>query len=277
MSFNFLDLHIVDYCQLNCKHCYLNKGNSVMSLDMIRDVSTDFLQTGFPLPQSFIVLTGGDPLLHPEFTKVCRIIRDLGCSISLSTNGMLVPQYVTVFKAGDSIQVSIDGDEETHDYIRGEGSYKKALKALNILRDNRIHHSISFTINKQNTHCLDHVIDLCRETSSYLLNFNLYQPIRSDDLVSAPFSQWIELRQYAENKLAGYGIIMPNICIETGCIAGIVGISVLPDGTYWDCSRNQEIIGRYPQKIRDVLFWDYIKNSISRDQFQTCCRRLVYG
>jgi len=65
MSFNFLDLHIVDYCQLDCRHCYLNKGSSVMPLDMIRNVSADFLQTGFPLPQSYIVLAGGDPLLHP--------------------------------------------------------------------------------------------------------------------------------------------------------------------------------------------------------------------
>ncbi|MBA7514210.1 hypothetical protein ES705_06235 [subsurface metagenome] len=61
MPQNFLDLHIVDFCQLNCKHCYLNEGNSVMPLDMIRLICTDFLQTAFPLPQSAIIFSGGDP------------------------------------------------------------------------------------------------------------------------------------------------------------------------------------------------------------------------
>jgi MoaA/NifB/PqqE/SkfB family radical SAM enzyme len=277
MPFNFLDLHIVDFCQLDCRHCFLNKGNSVMPLDMIKEICTDFLQTRFPLPQSHIVLSGGDPLLHPEFPEVCRIVKDLGCTISLSTNGILVPQYISVFHPNDSIQVSIDGDKTTHDYIRGEGVYEKAVLALNILKEENIPHSISFTINKQNEHCLDHVIDLCRESGSYLLNFNLYQPIRNNDLDPIPFSQWLELRQSAEKKLKSHDIIMPDICFETGCIAGILGLSVLPDGTYWDCSRNQNIIGRYPQKIREVLFWDHIRNHTSRDQFQTCCRRLAHG
>jgi MoaA/NifB/PqqE/SkfB family radical SAM enzyme len=248
-----------------------------MPLEMIREVSTDFLQTGFPLPQSYIVLAGGEPLLHPEFPEVCRIVQELGCSISLSTNGILVPQYVSVFKPGDSIQVSIDGDKPTHDYIRGEGSYEKGVQALKILREHHIQHSISFTINKQNAHCLDHIIDLCRETGSYLFNFNPYQPIRNNNLDPIPFSQWIKLRQYAEKKLGSHGILMPGTCVETGCIAGILGISVLPDGTYWDCSRNQRVIGRYPQKIHDVLFWDHIRNHTVHDQFQTCCRRLVHG
>ncbi|MDD3136188.1 MAG: hypothetical protein PHF64_06775, partial [Methanoregula sp.] len=49
-------------------------------------------------------------------------------------------------------QVSVDGDKVTHDFIRGDGSYEKAVQALNILRENNIPHSISFTINKQNVH-----------------------------------------------------------------------------------------------------------------------------
>jgi MoaA/NifB/PqqE/SkfB family radical SAM enzyme len=277
MSFNFLDLHIVDYCQLDCRHCYLRKGSSVMPLDMIRDISTDFLQTDFPLSQSYIVLAGGDPLLHPEFPEVCRIIRELGCSISLSTNGILVPQYVSIFQTGDSIQVSVDGDEAAHDFIRGDGSYEKAVQALYVLKENNVPHSISFTINKQNHHCLDHMIDLCRDSGSYLFNFNPYQPIRNHNLDPISFSQWIELRKYAKKRLESHRTIMPGICVEEGCIAGILGLTVLPDGTYWDCSRNQEIIGRYPQKIRNVLFWDHIRNHTSRDQFQTCCKRMVYG
>lgn len=69
MVANFLDLHIVDYCQLNCRHCYLSQGNSFMPIDLLKNVCIDFLQTNFPLTESTIILSGGEPLLHPHFSS----------------------------------------------------------------------------------------------------------------------------------------------------------------------------------------------------------------
>ncbi|RZN15314.1 MAG: radical SAM protein [Methanosarcinales archaeon] len=77
MPANFLDLHIVDFCQLDCKHCYLNKGSSIMPLEMLISICTDFLQTDFPLPRNTLILSGGEPLLHPDFIEACNIMRRL--------------------------------------------------------------------------------------------------------------------------------------------------------------------------------------------------------
>lgn len=277
MPTNFLDLHIVDFCQLHCQHCYLNKGITTMPLEMISNLCTDFLQAGFPLPQNNIILSGGDPLLHPQFRDVCDCIRSSNGRISLSTNGILVPNFVALFRPNDCIQISIDGDEATHDFIRGPGSYQKAVEALKCLNEKKIPHTISFTLSKQNMHCVDHVIELCAQTGAAHLNFNLYQPIQNQMLDPVPFSHWIHLRQYAIKKLESHNIMVPKTCLEEGCIAGILGISVLPDGTYWDCSRNQVILGKYPQKIRDILFWDLIRSQGTREQASTCCRRSDNG
>jgi sulfatase maturation enzyme AslB (radical SAM superfamily) len=275
MAGNFLDLHIVDYCQLDCRHGYLNKGSGTMPLDMIKNICVDFFCTGFPLPHSNVILSGGDPLLHPEFPEVCEIVRTLNGRISLSTNGILIPRYLQLFKREDCIQISIDGDEGIHDYIRGPGSYQKSVSALIALNEKNIPHTISFTLNKQNQHCIDHIIGLCREHQAALLNFNIYQPIQDNALDPVSPAEWIHLRNYAREILGGSGILVPNTCVEEGCIGGILGISVLPDGTYWDCSRNQMVVGMYPQKIRDFLFWDQIRRKGTRDQFETCCRRFA--
>ncbi|OPY36076.1 MAG: pyrroloquinoline quinone biosynthesis protein PqqE [Methanoregula sp. PtaU1.Bin051] len=276
MAFNFIDLHIVDYCQLNCRHCYMNKGNRTMPPEMIKNVCTDFLNAGFPLPHSNIILSGGDPLLHPQFAEVCDIIRSLNGRLSLSTNGILVSHYLSIFKPSDCVQISIDGDEETHDYIRGFGSYQKAVNALRCLNERKICHTISFTLNKQNLHTIDHIIQLCKKTNAALLNFNLYQPVKDNNLDPVSINEWLQLRKYVKKDLESENIPVPNTCIEEGCIGGILGISVLPDGTYWDCSRNQMVLGRYPQKIGDLLFWDQIRRKGTRDQFETCCRRFAY-
>jgi len=256
MPTNFLDLHIVDFCQLNCKHCYLNKGNRVMPLDMLESICEDFLQTDFPLPQNAIILSGGEPLLHPNFIEACDTVRKLNGYITMSTNGILIPKYIDVFEKNDGIQVSVDGDEKAHDFIRGKGSYEKAVKALKLLDEKGIRQTLSFTINHANRHCIDHIIDLCVETGAHTLNFNIYQPIRNNALKPIRYTEWIELRKYVEKRAENEGIYLPEGCIEGGCIARILGLSVLPDGTYWDCSRNQKVIGTYPQPIREVLLRD---------------------
>ncbi|HHE40620.1 MAG TPA: radical SAM protein [Candidatus Cloacimonetes bacterium] len=273
---NFLDLHIVDFCQLDCKHCYLNKRNNAMPLNMIISVCTDFLQTKFPLQSSGIILSGGEPLLHPSFIKVCDIMRKLDGSIRMSTNGILMPAFIHIFKRRDNIQVSVDGDQKAHDFIRGKGTYEKAIVSLKLLDRYKIGHSIAFTINQANEHCIDHIIDICIETGTRTLNCNIYQPIRNNALEPIRYMEWMEIRKYLEKRAEKEGIHIPSSCIEGGCIARILGLSVLPDGTYWDCSRNQKVIGRYPQPIREVLLWDHIKEYKSVNPFDTCCRNLKW-
>jgi MoaA/NifB/PqqE/SkfB family radical SAM enzyme len=248
-----------------------------MPLEMIREVSTNFLQADLPLPQSTIILSGGEALLHPQFGEVCSIVRSLNGYIALSSNGILVPQYIGLFRRNDGIQISIDGNSRVHDFIRGAGSYENAMRALRLLDENNIRHSISFTANKQNLKCIDHIIDLCIETGSYLLNFNLYHPICENGLDPLSFSDWLSEKRRVKERVEQEGILCTVTCVEKGCIAGILGLSVLPDGTYWDCSRNQQITGRFPQKINDVLLRDAIGRERYRNQFETCCRRLKYA
>ncbi len=65
-----------------------------MPLDMIRSICTDFLKTAFPLPQSAIILSGDDPLVHPNFVEACDTLRKLNGHITMSTNGILIPKYI---------------------------------------------------------------------------------------------------------------------------------------------------------------------------------------
>ena len=247
-----------------------------MPLDMLRAICEDFLKTDLPLPESSIIFSGGEPLLHPNFIEACNIVRKLIGHVSLSTNGILIPQYIHTFQKNDGIQVSVDGDERAHDFIRSKGSYEKAVRALRLLDEYGIRHSISFTICETNKHCIDHIIDLCIETGARTLNFNIYQPIRKSDLEPIRYMEWIMLREYVKKRVEKEGIYLPEGCIEGGCIARILGLSVISDGTYWDCSRNQKVIGEYPQPIREVLLWDNIKRQMPVNPFETCCRNLTW-
>ncbi|WP_290597594.1 MULTISPECIES: radical SAM protein [unclassified Archaeoglobus] len=204
MVASYLDLHIIDFCQLNCKHCYLKRNNenlTTMDIEMLKNICNDFLNTDFPFSKKSIILSGGEPLLHPKFAEICELVRMLVGSVRLSTNGILIPKYIHLFRRWDGIQVSVDGDRRTHDFIRGQGSYDHAVNALFLLDEKRINHSVGFTINCLNSNCVDHIINLCVNTGSMTLNLNLYHPVQSNEFIKPiTFKKWIEIKEYATKR-----------------------------------------------------------------------------
>lgn len=267
MGENFLALHVTSNCQLRCKHCYCRNYISTtkeIPLEITKNLCADFLSTEFPLREYGIILSGGEPLLYSKFEQLCNLIREFQGHVRLSTNGILVPKYIDVFDKNDGIQVSIDGDRETHDRIRGKGSYDKAIEALECLKEHGIRRSIGFALCKLNFHCIDHVIELCKKYECTMLNVELYQPFKNSNK-TVKFTEWLKTKEYVSKSVKTL-----VTCVETGCVAGIYGIAVTPDLHYWDCPRHQEIIGRYPQPIRMVIK----KSENMMNPFDTCCKYL---
>lgn len=265
---NWLALHVTSNCQLRCKHCYcrnyISTTNDEIPLEFIKNLCEDFLSTEFPLREYSIILSGGEPLLYSKFEQLYDLIRKFQDHIILSTNGILISKYIDVFDKNDGIQVSIDGDRETHDRMRGKGSYDKAIKALECLKEHGINHSIGFMLCKLNFHCIDHILKLCKKYECSMLNFGLYQPFKNSRL-NVRFTEWLKAKEYVNRHVKAL-----VTCVETGCVAGIYGIAVTPNLNYWDCPRHQEVIGRYPQPIQTVIK----KPEDMANPFGTCCKYL---
>lgn len=270
VSWRYLDMHIVNYCQLECRHCYLVKGNETMPFGMFKDIIEDFMAVRHPLKDIDIILGGGDALLHPEFARIIKFMREKRLPLRMSSNGLLIPDFIACFNETDSIQISIDGNRKIHDFIRGRGVYRKAVRALHMLNDAGVPHSITFTACKENIHCIDSVLDLCRKTGVSHFNISMLLPHNGTKLTPMSFNEWKGLKMRARKAAAD--VTIPAVCRETGCIGGVLGLSVLPDGTYWDCALNQRVVGRYPTPIRDLLYWDIIEAGTTRNPFDTCLR-----
>ena len=265
---NFLALHVTSNCQLRCKHCYCRNythanASTEMPLEIIKNLCEDFMSTEFPLNEYSIILSGGEPLLYSKFEQLCNLIREFQDHLRLSTNGFLIPKYINVFDKNDGIMVSIDGNRETHDRIRGKGSYDKAIKALECLKEHGIKHSIGFMVCRKNLHCVDHILELCKKYECSMLNFMPYQSFNKESRLTVRFTDWLKAKEYVSKYVK-----TPVTCVETGCVAGIYGIAVTPDLHYWDCPRHQEIIGTYPQPIKEVL-----RNPEEiMNPFDSCCK-----
>lgn len=131
-------------CNLKCKNCFLNCNNkytvkNFLPLDKIKAALID--SRGFDLKS--IYLTGGEPLIHPDFNNILRLC--LKCaSTTVLTNGTMLNDKKTRFLkqiqqdfANELIfRVSFDSyDENKNDASRGYGNFRKVLSGVqNLLK-----------------------------------------------------------------------------------------------------------------------------------------------
>lgn len=123
---------ITNKCNLRCKHCAaisLLEENiaEYKNWKQVIDYVSDFVDT--------ITLLGGEPLLHPEIEEIIKYADSRGKKILFITNGQADTKILDAIMKYQivSILVSVEGLEETHDKMRGKGTWKKAINFLNYL------------------------------------------------------------------------------------------------------------------------------------------------
>lgn len=131
-------------CNLKCKHCYLDFGENKKVKDFISiDKIKQALITLKDEKIKFIHLSGAEPMLHPDFNAILRLCLKYA-SVVVHTNGMNINDKKARFlkkveeenNAGNEIifRISIDHyDERQNDELRGRGSFRKAIHAIQSL------------------------------------------------------------------------------------------------------------------------------------------------
>lgn len=136
-ALNKLYLHVTFACNLQCTHCYVTAGKPrkgfMTTENVIRSVE-EAAGLGFHVA----VITGGEPLLHPQIFEILDSLRSVRQNVKpmmtvLRTNLAIPIDDNLVQGLGcstDKVVVSVDGNAVTHDARRGAGSYDMTLKNL---------------------------------------------------------------------------------------------------------------------------------------------------
>ena len=147
-------------CNLRCSFCDLWEGKEQLALSDVYPIFDDAVEIGTKV----LVLTGGEPLLHPDVFSMIAAAKSRGLSVNMTTNGTLVEKYweQIVEAPLDSLSFSIDGLEDVHDELRGQkGAFLKTLSAIKRVRKEcSLSCSIYFVATKKNVHQLVDVFEL---------------------------------------------------------------------------------------------------------------------
>lgn len=187
-----LQVHITGKCNLNCKHCYMDERKGELSFSDFKKILKQYdewadytKKTSKQQVVKNLHITGGEPLLHSQFNKILRYLffRRNKYRIAFMTNGTLLNRkYIKSFKALKikPLQVSLDGDRDEHDYIRGKGNFDKVIAAIDLLHQYNMPCRVSFTANKHNYTHFSKVADVCREHNVSSLWSDRYIPCKDE-------------------------------------------------------------------------------------------------
>jgi heme d1 biosynthesis protein len=156
--------NLVRRCNLACQHCYSISADvdfpGELTTREIHATMDDLRAFGVPV----LILSGGEPLLHPDIFALSRRAKALGFYVGLSTNGTLIDEAMLpkIAEVGyDYVGISLDGIAATHDRFRRKaGAYDASLRAVRLLRAASIKVGLRFTLTQDNAHDLPALLDL---------------------------------------------------------------------------------------------------------------------
>ncbi|MCI8621927.1 MAG: radical SAM protein [Clostridia bacterium] len=163
-------------CNAKCKHC----GSSAEKKKYEGELTTEEIENAFKQISEdmnanliLINVTGGEPLVRQDLCEVMEYAtKELGFHWGMTTNGNLLndENIAKLKKANmETISISIDGLEKTHDNFRGVlGSYKTIIDNIKKLKNaNYVKHiQVTTVVNKTN-------IEELEELYKIMLDLNL--------------------------------------------------------------------------------------------------------
>ncbi|MCR5349852.1 MAG: radical SAM/SPASM domain protein, ACGX system [Acholeplasmatales bacterium] len=302
--------HITDYCDQRCKHCYIfSEGHNklitteIENMIHITDEIIDFCKRINRKP--YIYLTGGDPILHPNFWDLLEYFKLNDIRFCIMGNPFHLK--LDVCKRMKNLgcvkyQLSLDGLENTHDMFRKPGSFNKTLEAIKIIKESGMWVAVMSTVSKTNYKEIPELIDLVDKLGVDVYAVGRYCPTSIEKaydsnihMTPLEYKGYMDLcfEKYMNHKdskttyqlkdhlwtlyLFEKGLFKPNTLplaknqIIDGCNLGRNHITILPNGDVYACRRMESKVGNiYNKSLSDLWKSNEMDNYRQYDKFVKC-------
>ncbi len=122
-------------CNCRCLMCDIWRDNANK-----REIATEAVARWLDVLQRlgtrWVVLSGGEPLMHSDLFGLCQVLRQAPVRITLLSTGLLLEKYAAdVVTHVDDVIVSLDGSQPVHDRIRNiPHAYERLARGVAALK-----------------------------------------------------------------------------------------------------------------------------------------------
>lgn len=292
----FLQLHITGKCNLRCSHCYIEEHTAELTFRDIKTILSQYNTLIRELEQlanekatGHIQITGGEPLQHPDFIKILKLLKRKNYRVGIMSNGSLIDKATIKHLKRIKLkffQVSLDGNETTHDAIRGKGNFVTTLKAISLMKKYDLPVHVSFTANAENYTEFPQLAEICRQHKVDLLWSDRCIPCSNNEINALSKEQtedYVKIlhqeKNNKENHKSGLEIRNQRALQFIGsqdepyaCQAGDCFITVDEHGNFMPCRRMPIICGNFRNTTMTKVFLHHgVFTELRRHRLQGKC------
>lgn len=144
-------------CNFSCKMCYIHRAQNDAALAQERSAA-DWLRLAEDCSRAgtlLLLLTGGEPLLHPDFREIYSGCKRLGLMLSINTNASLLDEKMAEFLANDPplrVNITLYGaSPETYGALCGNrAAWEKTTRAIELLQNAGILVKLNLSVTPYN-------------------------------------------------------------------------------------------------------------------------------
>ncbi|OGF62386.1 MAG: hypothetical protein A2Y62_17205 [Candidatus Fischerbacteria bacterium RBG_13_37_8] len=163
-----LQLELTQSCNLKCQFCYSENTMIFLETGAVCKVIDDACTLG----SYMLALTGGEPLLHPDFFTIAEHGKKRGYLLIIQTNGIIIDENIAAKIAALApavVDISIHGAKaETHEALTlVKGSFDKAINAIKLLKGLECPVRFKIPVTKINQEELEQINQMAESMNCY--------------------------------------------------------------------------------------------------------------
>jgi radical SAM protein with 4Fe4S-binding SPASM domain len=257
------DLEITARCNNDCRHCYivlLANDRAAQARELTLPEISRIASEAADLGAVWCLITGGEPLLRPDFADIYLALKRKGLLVSVFTNATLVnEEHVALFQRYPprDIEVTVYGaTQETYERVtRRPGSFAAFVRGLDRLLESGVRVRLKAMALRSNLHEMLEIARFCRHRTKDYYRFDPQlhlrfdgDPARNKEIKSERLTpeeivalEWADPERFEALEKKCDKLIVPEFAQHTcnhlfHCGAGNGSFNVSYDGLFRLCS-----------------------------------------
>jgi MoaA/NifB/PqqE/SkfB family radical SAM enzyme len=144
-------------CNLECTYC---DRHTPLPRELTRDGIFRALGEFYDLGMRDAHLDGGDPLTHRHIDEIVDWLVDRHITVSMNTNGILVPRKIATMRKLSGVTISLDGPRDSHDSQRGAGSFDRAVAGAKAVQGAEVPVEFTCTVGRHNVDAIEELVEI---------------------------------------------------------------------------------------------------------------------
>ena len=164
-------IELLPLCNMNCDMCYVRMSREEMARQGRLRTLAEWTDLGRQMAEAgvlFLLLTGGEPLLYPDFKELYLSLKNMGMILTINTNGTLIDEEWADFFGRHKprrVNITLYGadDRAYRELCHYPGGFEKTVNAVRLLRQRGVDVKLGGSVTGRNAADLERILAIGRE------------------------------------------------------------------------------------------------------------------